>query len=181
MGATRRRALFPAIEQPRQRAVLHAYITTARISAACAQAGVTRYAHYYWLKHDAAYQEAFASAHTIMCDGLEDEARRRARGWEETRATPTGQPYTIFRYSDILLIFLLKGAMPEKYGNTPRRDDRHDMSELLKAVLLELAERSPARDVIPDADWAPRPPDRRPARTPLPPPPESDEERQRGR
>jgi hypothetical protein len=175
MGATRRRALFPAIAQPRQRAVLHAYITTARISAACAQAGVTRYAHYYWLKHDAAYREAFASAHTMLCDRLEDEARRRALGWEETRSTPTGQPYTIFRCSDTLLIFLLKGAMPEKYGNTPRREASCDMSALLKAVLLEMAAHPQRHEGPPEAEWVSWPRQTREARPPLPPPPSLDE------
>ena len=73
--------------------------------------------HYYWLKQDAAYAEAFAEAQGLVAAMLEDEAIRRAQGWEETHYTLSGTPYTVPKHSDTLLIFLLKGAMPHKYGD----------------------------------------------------------------
>ena len=50
-----------------------------------------------------------------------------------------------------------------RYGKPKddRRDERVDVSELLKAVLLELADRAQARDVTPAAAWAPVPPGER--------------------
>ena len=60
-----------------------------------------------------------------------------------------------------------------------RREDRTDVSELLKGVLLELADRHQTRDVTPEADWVPVPPGARPAggqRPPLPAPPGLDDE-----
>lgn len=64
-------------------------------------------------------------------------------------------------------------------GLLDRRDDRNDISELLKAVLLEMQERSHARDVTPEADWAPLPPGSPPVAAPgtaLPAPPAPDED-----
>jgi hypothetical protein len=46
---------------------------------------------------------------------LEDEAIRRAKGWKETLLQPDGTTIEVPKQSDTLLIFLLKGAMPEKY------------------------------------------------------------------
>jgi hypothetical protein len=81
-----------------------------------------------------------------------------------------------------LLIFLLKGALPDKYRDQQRREDRSEVSELLKAVLLELADRSQARDVTPtpEAAWAPLPPGRSQGQAPgtrpaLPAPPGLDD------
>jgi hypothetical protein len=131
------------------------------VTTACAQVGISRETHYQWVRKSPAYAAALAEAQQRGADWLEDMAI--------ARATAGDKP------SDVLLIFLLKAAKPAKYRETLRRDERSDVSELLKAVLLELTERSQARDVTPEADWAPRPPDRRPARPPLPPPPDMDE------
>ena len=157
--------LFPAIQHARQRALLVAYAHSLQVSKACQHAGVSRPWHYHWLKHDPTYAAAFAEAQQLGTTWLEDVAIERA--------TTGDKP------SDVLLIFLLKGAKPEKYRDSARRDDRSDVSELLKAVLLELAERSQARDVTPEAEWAPVPPAERPTsgvRPGLPAPPDVEEE-----
>ena len=159
--------LFPQIHHAKQRAVLLAYAHSLQLTASCATAGVDRQLHYYWLKHTPGYAEAFATAKQLGVDWLEDVAIQRATAGE--------------RPSDVLLIFLLKGARPDKYRDTQRREDSREISELLKAVLLEMHERSQTRDVTPEADWAPRPPLTRPARPPLPPPPDIDEELPPGR
>ncbi len=71
-----------------------------------------------------AYREAFEEAQEMACDAFEYEARRRAiegvKRFKFHNGKPiidpeTGQPYFEYEYSDTLLIFLLKGAMPEKY------------------------------------------------------------------
>ena len=160
-------SLFPQIQPAKQRAMLAAVAHCLSVTAACAQVGISRETHYQWVRQYPDYAAALVEARQLGADWLEDVAIQRA--------TTGDKP------SDVLLIFLLKAARPDKYRDQQRRDDRTDISDLLKAVLLELTERSQPRDVTPDAGWAPRPPDRRPARPPLPPPPESDEERQRGR
>jgi hypothetical protein len=172
---------FQQVTNDRQRAVLQAYAASGQITTACDAAAVHRTTHYFWLRTDPAYAETYAEAHAMVADLLEAEATRRALGWEETAYTSDGTPHTIRKYSDTLLIFRLKAALPDKYRETQRRDARTDVSELLKAVLLELADRSQPRDVTPEADWAPRPPLTRPARPPLPPPPDIDEELPPGR
>ena len=159
---------FPQVTNPRQRAVLAAYARSGQVRAACAHAEVDRSMHYHWLQHDPAYHAAFADAQAQVGDWLEEVAVRRATEGEAP--------------SDVLLIFLLKAAKPAKYRETPRRDERSDVSELLKAVLLELADRAPARDVTPapEAEWAPRPPGRSQGQVPgtrpaLPAPPGLDD------
>jgi phage terminase small subunit len=56
---------------------------------------------------------------------------------------------------------------------TDKREGGQEMSDLLKAVLLEMHGRS-TRDVTPEAEWAPIPPQGLPH--PLPPPPAPEEE-----
>ena len=53
----------------------------------------------------------------------------------------------------------LERRYPAAYGRvTASPDERCDVSELLKAVLLELAERARRAAVTPEAEWAPVPP-----------------------
>ena len=126
MGPDARPPRVSQVANPRQRAVLAAYARSGQVRAACVHAEVDRSLHYHWLKHDPAYGAAFAEAQAQVGDWLEEEAVRRA--------TEGAAP------SDVLLIFLLKAAKPAKYRKTAKRDERTDVSELLKAVLLELAD-----------------------------------------
>jgi len=96
-------------------AFLAAYATTGNISRAAEIAEISRKSHYRWLE-DESYVSAFDDAHEQACDSLEQEARRRAaEGVEEPVFYQGKEVGTVRRYSDTLLIFLLKGAMPEKY------------------------------------------------------------------
>ncbi len=85
-------------QKRRQAAFLEAYITCGTITHAALVAKIGRQTHYDWLKKDPDYLEAFNEAQEAAGDALIAEARRRA-----------------LEYSDTLLIFLLKGAFPEKY------------------------------------------------------------------
>lgn len=164
---------FYKIQHPKQRALLAAYAECATINGAVAAAQCHRTLHYHWLRTDPDYVEAFAVAHEMAIAAHEDEASRRAMGWDETHYTKDGEAYTVRKYSDTMLIFRLKALRPDIYREVSRRDDRSDVSELLKAVLLELAERTQARDVTPEADWSPMPPG---PRTSLPAPPDTSED-----
>ena len=83
---------------------------------ACEAAEVGRSSHYRWLD-DPEYREAFDLAKEDAADILEAEAKRRAvEGVEEPAGWYKGEAGGVVRkYSDTLLIFLLKGLRPEVY------------------------------------------------------------------
>jgi len=117
----------------KQRAFLAAYAQTGNITRAAALAKVARSRHYEWMD-DPDYAAAFAAAGEEASDHLEAEARRRAvEGIEEpvvyqgelamkidSIGRRTAHPLTIRRYSDVLLIFLLKGMRPDKFRDNWR-------------------------------------------------------------
>ena len=103
-------------QKRRQSAFLEAYIMCATITHAAGMAQITRTTHYNWLATDPEYQQAFAEAEIAATDALIQEARRRAvQGVEEPILYKGKVVKTIQRYSDNLLMFLLKGSLPEVY------------------------------------------------------------------
>ncbi len=73
-------------------------------------------------ERDETFRAAWDEAREEAADHLEDEARRRAvDGWEEPVFGSGGpgrgseQVGTVRKFDSTLLIFLLKGARPEKY------------------------------------------------------------------
>jgi hypothetical protein len=100
----------------KQRAFLAVYSEAGNISQAAELANVNRCMHYTWMGKSEKYREAFQGAMEMAADRLEQEARRRAvNGVSEPVFYKGEQCGTIQRYSDTLLIFLLKGIRPEKY------------------------------------------------------------------
>jgi hypothetical protein len=114
----------------KQAAFLGAYRENGNIKLACAAGRVGRSSHYRWLERDADYAKEFEQAKKDAVDVLEAEARRRAvEGWEEPVGWYKGQAGgSVKRYSDTLLIFLLKGAAPQKYR------ERMEVSGALKGL-----------------------------------------------
>jgi hypothetical protein len=114
---------------------------------------------------------------------LADEAMRRAQGWEDEQVQADGSVKRLFKYSDTMLIFMMKARDPDTYFPELKaryhRDRASDVSELLKAVLLELTERHTLQAPATEAEWAPVPPGERTAngtRPPLPAPPGIDDD-----
>ena len=105
------------LKEARQRVFLDAFLGTANVSHACRIAEIDRSTHYTWLKEDDAYATLFSEAEEHATDALEAEARRRAvEGVSEPVGWFQGSPGGyVQRYSDTLLIFLLKGSRPDKY------------------------------------------------------------------
>ncbi len=101
---------------PKMRAFLAAYSETGSIPAAAQIAGCERSTHRTsWMQNED-YRKAFAAAKEEAIDVLETEAIRRATRGTDRPVFHKGKPCgTIREYSDILLIFLLKAARPEKY------------------------------------------------------------------
>ena len=112
------------IQQAKKKGFLKAFAELGVVTRAAIAASINRSTHYGWLKGDEEYAEAFEHAKEDAADSLEAEAWRRAvEGVEEPvgwfRGVPGG---TVRRYSDTLLIFLLKGARPQKYRESAKQD-----------------------------------------------------------
>lgn len=133
-----------------QRAFLAAYAKVGNITKAAEAAGITRKCHSLWSDKNRAgaakYLAEFEEARAEAIDHLEAEARRRAvegvnepviykgelmgiwlnsAGERVAEGAPGASfvPLTVKKHSDVLLIFLLKAADPEKYRD--RTDTRH--------------------------------------------------------
>lgn len=115
----------PAISHPKKRAFLAAYAGLGAITKAAKVAGINRRSHQNWMDTEGpegeAYREAFDVAKSEACESLELEARRRALYGVPKNVYYLGKKIeTIKEYSDTLLIFLMKGAMPTKYRENQR-------------------------------------------------------------
>ena len=105
-----------------QKAFLAALQESGNVRLACAAAQVSRGTVYQRRSDDVVFTTAWDTALDAAADLLEAEARRRAHdGWDEPvfgslgSGQGSGEIGTMRKYSDTLLIFLLKGARPEKY------------------------------------------------------------------
>jgi hypothetical protein len=99
-------------------AYLDALAETGVRSTATAKAGIS-YKVVHARRSDPVFAEAEALALEQAADAMEVEARRRAmEGVENIRFEGKGEDrreYIETRYSDTLMIFLLKGARPDKF------------------------------------------------------------------
>jgi hypothetical protein len=86
------------------------------VAGACRAAKVGRTAAWEWRNADETFAAEWDDAILEGSEVLEDEARRRAFAGTDKPVYQGGQMVgTIREYSDTLLIFMLKGRMPEKY------------------------------------------------------------------
>ena len=104
------------------RGFLAHFALTGNITASAAAVGIDRGTAARLRDRDKGFDEACKAALEEASDHLEEEARRRAvDGWVEpvygSGGTGVGtiEVGTIRKYDSTLLIFLLKGARPEKY------------------------------------------------------------------
>ncbi|MBZ0145135.1 MAG: terminase [Rhodocyclaceae bacterium] len=119
-GAAKRSHSSPHVKK---RAFLAALARTGNVSEAARAARCDRGCYYDWRENDEAFKAAAAAALEEAADLLEAEARRRAAdGVREPIFYRGRKVATVLRYSDTLLIFLLKGIRPEKFR------ERHELS-----------------------------------------------------
>lgn len=117
-------------ERARER-FLQAFAASGNVSQAAKRAGVGRASVYVWEEHDPEFAVAFREAGIKATEALEHEAWRRAKDGIAEPVFQHGKMVgTIQRYSDQLLMFLLKARAPERYR------DRVDVSvtPVIKAV-----------------------------------------------
>jgi hypothetical protein len=107
----------------KKEAFLKALAKLGNISDACRKARVPRRTVYNWKAEDADFAQAWAEAEETAVDVLEREARRRAASGTLKPVYYLGKKVgTIREYSDTLLIFLLKGARPDKYADRVKNE-----------------------------------------------------------
>lgn len=137
-------------------AFLAAFAETGNITHACKLANVGRSTVYERRDSDAGFRDLMAEAAQDAADALELEARRRALfgveepvvgrvggrdGDDEWLLDPTDpegeRRLVIRRYSDSLLMFLLKANRPEKYRE--RHEVRHITEDAIDAEIRRLS------------------------------------------
>lgn len=138
--------LFPHIEHEKKRAFLVAFSQTGNVTKSTEIVGIDRTTPYSdpW-KEDDEFQQAWTEARRMAGDILEDEAIRRAvEGVEEPVGWYKGEPGgTVRKYSDTLLIFLMKGARPDKYVDRQVVTvDAREVAEQIDRTLGEIEERT---------------------------------------
>ncbi|MDR3587514.1 MAG: hypothetical protein P4L59_19710 [Desulfosporosinus sp.] len=105
-----------ATRRIKKEAFLTAFQECGMVTLAAEIAGIARSTHYRWLEEDPAYPALFVAATEQASERLEQEARRRAVEGTKKDVYYQGKPCgVVTEYSDTLLIFLMKGAMPDKY------------------------------------------------------------------
>ena len=124
---------------PKKAAFLAAYPEAGTVTGACEAAKISRTIHYVWLQEDGDYREAFELAKAELTESLEREAVRRARdGWNEPVFHEGKVCGFKRRFSDTLLIFLLKANNPEKYRETIRNELTGRDGEPLQPFVAEI-------------------------------------------
>lgn len=119
MGAPVRQRLTPK----KRARFLEALAACGNVSEAARAIEMARQSLYDHRSADPAFAAAWDEAAELGADALEDEARRRAFAGVPEPLTCArgliydrdGQVVTVQKYSDSLLMFLLKGARPQKY------------------------------------------------------------------
>lgn len=104
------------MDNVKKKAFLVAFAECGNVTQAALSAGIVRQTHYDWLDKFPEYAELFEQAKESAADRLEQEARRRAvQGVEEVVYYQGKEVGRQLRYSDNLLMFMLKGERPEKF------------------------------------------------------------------
>jgi len=127
------------IMTPKKAKFLKALCEFGNVTLAAKTAGLHRQNLYKLRSEDPDFAQAWAEAAEIGVAALEDEARRRAfEGWDEPVWHQGQQCGVVRKYSDTLLIFLLKGGMPEKYRENQRIDHTSSDGSMTPAAPVAL-------------------------------------------
>lgn len=156
----------PARQQARtakaKLAFIRLFAVTGNVLRSCQAAKMGRRTVYDWLAEDDAFKALYDIAHDEALDALEEEARRRAVvGVLEPVYQGGAKVGSIRKYSDTLLITLLKGKRPETFrerfehtgkDGAPIEHSIKNAKSTLLDKLQQLADRAsrPADDVKKD-------------------------------
>lgn len=116
MGIKGRRPISARTAQRLKGKFLEAYARLGNASAVQDETGISRFHHIKWLAKSADYRKRFEEAEEAATEILEREALRRAVHGREEPVYYNGQQVgKVTKYSDVLLIFLLKAKRPDVY------------------------------------------------------------------
>lgn len=105
----------------RRAAFIEALASGATVTDAAKTAGVAREPMYRWRKADPDFAAEWDAAYSTGADVLVSEARRRATTGVAEPVYHMGKVVgTVQRYSDTLLMFLMKARAPEQYCDRAR-------------------------------------------------------------
>lgn len=123
----------------KKRAFLAAYREAGTIRGALSATGISSSTHYKWLSDSEEYQKDFEKAQRASVVALEEEARRRAiEGVAEPIFGKNGEQVgTKMRYSDTMLIFLLKANHPSKFGDKLEQTNKGTTTAPIQVYLPE--------------------------------------------
>lgn len=123
------------IGRAKRQAFLEALRDSANVSASARATGVERWKWYRLRRADPGFAAEWLDALEIGIDALEDEAMRRAlEGGEEPVFYQGKIVGRVRKYSDTLLMFMLKSSRPERYRDRVGVEVADDVRALLKAV-----------------------------------------------
>jgi hypothetical protein len=143
---------------------LEAYARIGTVVHAAQHVGLPRRTHYKWLKKDPTYARQIAEAEEEAIQHLEREARRRAMVGVEEPVYYRGQVCgAVRKYSDTLLIFLLKAKRPDIYRDHQSVDVAMSVNHDIEKPIAEGRRRAHERNkhlALPAAPSASDGPDR---------------------
>ncbi len=126
---------------------LKAFAECGTVFDAAKKAGVGRRTVYDERQRNEDFALRWAEVEEWTTEEMEQEARRRALGWPETIYNARGEAAgTIQKFSDVLLIFMLKGRKPETYrdnvkvehGGKIKHESKEALDEAIDGLLEEL-------------------------------------------
>jgi len=140
-----------AVRDMKKRLFLEAFVKTGQKKKACEAVGISGAQPRRWAQSDELFQQEYERAKFVAAEILEDEAHRRAvEGVDEPVWYKGEEVGSVKKYSDTLLIFLLKGLKPEVYreryevkNDTPQEViHTHQLRDLSVEELKSLAQLS---------------------------------------
>ena len=122
---------------------LEAFAKFGNVTQAAAAAGVTLQCNRIWRRNDADYAEKYEEARQQFIDTMAGECRRRAVDGIDEKVFFQGIEVGVQRrYSDNLLMFLLKAADPAKYRDNHKSEDDAELTRQIAARLAGLVDPS---------------------------------------
>ena len=113
------------------------------VTLAAQQAGHSRSSLYHRRAEDASFAAAWDAACAVGTEALEDEARRRAyEGWEEPVWHKGEVCGTVRKFSDTLLLNLLKAHKPEQYQERKKVDAVSSDGSMTPVNAIDLGRRT---------------------------------------
>jgi hypothetical protein len=126
---------FSDVKHIKKRAFLQAFSKVGVVTESARIVGISRLIHNIWLKKDAEYAAAFQRAFEMAGDYLEAEAWRRAtQGIDEPVFYQGAQCGVVRKYSDTLLIFMLKAARPNKYRENAAYEHKGEVKLIIEHI-----------------------------------------------